>query len=329
MELRELGPDDRADIDRLVDQVNRCASSDTPWAIPETPYRIEMEMRHGFDGEPGRHYLAVDSAGEPCGYGFVFTSDYDNPDLAWTRIVVDPARRRQGLGRELADLVLGVCRSRGRSIIGSDGCDAPELRAAALALGFEQKSQAACRRHFLRELPAGLIEGLYDDAMSRASSYELVLIAGSSPPELVEEIAEVSRAINDAPIDDLDMEDEVYTAARVRAYETAQAAGGWRLYRVLARERRTGELAGHSALVVDAERPHLGAQHDTAVARDHRGHRLGLALKAGMVRWLAQAEPQLETVDTWNAESNDHMVAVNELLGYRVVGRVPQMQRRI
>ena len=47
-----------------------------------------------------------------------------------------------------------------------------------------------------------------------------------------------------------------------------------------------------------------------------------------MLRWLADEEPQLETVDTWNAESNGPMVAVNERLGYRVMGRELQFQRR-
>jgi hypothetical protein len=46
-----------------------------------------------------------------------------------------------------------------------------------------------------------------------------------------------------------------------------------------------------------------------------------MLLKAGMVRWLAEAEPQVQTVDTWNAESNEHMIDVNEALGYRVLGR--------
>jgi hypothetical protein len=68
-------------------------------------------------------------------------------------------------------------------------------------------------------------------------------------------------------------------------------------------------------------------QHDTAVVRDHRGHRLGLLLKSGMNLWLADVEPQLSTVDTWNAESNDHMVAVNERLGYRWMGRALALQR--
>jgi hypothetical protein len=65
------------------------------------------------------------------------------------------------------------------------------------------------------------------------------------------------------------------------------------------------------------------------VVRDHRGHRLGLLLKAGMLLWLAETEPQLESVDTWNAESNDHMIAVNEQLGYRVMGRGLQFQRML
>ena len=47
-----------------------------------------------------------------------------------------------------------------------------------------------------------------------------------------------------------------------------------------------------------------------------------------MLRWLAEIEPQLETLDTWNAESNDHMIGVNERLGYRVMGRELQFQRR-
>jgi hypothetical protein len=38
-------------------------------------------------------------------------------------------------------------------------------------------------------------------------------------------------------------------------------------------------------------------------------------------------EPQLETVDTWNAESNDHMIGVNERLGYEVLGREVEFQR--
>jgi hypothetical protein len=45
-----------------------------------------------------------------------------------------------------------------------------------------------------------------------------------------------------------------------------------------------------------------------------------------MLLWLDEVEPQVETVDTWNAESNRHMIAVNEALGYRAMGRELQFQ---
>ena len=82
-------------------------------------------------------------------------------------------------------------------------------------------------------------------------------------------------------------------------------------------------------VAVDVDAPEHSEQHDTSVVRDQRGHRLGLLLKAEMVLWLAEVEPRLETIDTWNAESNAHMIGVNERLGYHVLGREMQFQRRL
>ena len=48
-----------------------------------------------------------------------------------------------------------------------------------------------------------------------------------------------------------------------------------------------------------------------------------------MMRWLAEVEPQVETIDTWNAESNPHMISVNERLGYQVFAAGAEFQRRL
>lgn len=86
-------------------------------------------------------------------------------------------------------------------------------------------------------------------------------------------------------------------------------------------------MAGHTVVAVEDERPHLGFQNDTEVAPAHRGHRLGLRLKIEMLQRLREIEPQVVRIDTWNAESNGHMVAVNEQLGCFVVGRSVEMQK--
>jgi GNAT superfamily N-acetyltransferase len=328
MELREFGPDDRAAIGTFVAIENAVSAADSPWEHQTTPYRREMVMRHGWDGEVGRHFLA-DVGGRPVGGLVVNTSEYDNLELAWLDVFVHPDHRRRGHGTAALEAAYDVCRAMGRTLVGVGGWESDRTTGFARATGFEQKSQAVNRRQHLRELPPGLAKEVHAGALPHGADYELLRLSGESPDDLLEDLAEVSAAINDAPLDDLEIEDEVYTAERVRAYETAQRLGGHRLYRVVARHRRSGEIAGHTVVAVDTERPTLGHQHDTAVARTHRGHRLGALLKADMVLWLAEVEPQLETVDTWNAESNDHMIGVNERLGYRIVARALEFQRRI
>ena len=162
-----------------------------------------------------------------------------------------------------------------------------------------------------------------------ASAYDLVRREGRTPDHELEAVADMVSAINDAPTDDLDIEDEVFSPERVRDYESAQLGRGRRLFRVVARHRASGQLAGNTVVVVDGERPELGEQHDTSVVRAHRGHRLGLLLKCDMNLWLRELQPQLREIDTWNAESNDHMISVNEALGYRAVGRQLEVQRSI
>jgi hypothetical protein len=71
---------------------------------------------------------------------------------------------------------------------------------------------------------------------------------------------------------------------------------------------------------VTAGQPHLAIQGDTLVLREHRGHRLGLAVKLANVRALQDELPAVTTVRTWNAESNTHMLAVNQAMGFFVTG---------
>ena len=88
-----------------------------------------------------------------------------------------------------------------------------------------------------------------------------------------------------------------------------------------ARHDATGELAGLTEVSVDPADPGWAHQQLTGVTRAHRGHRLGLLVKVAMAEWLKAAEPQVERLQTWNAQSNQYMIAVNEALGYTILGR--------
>ena len=217
----------------------------------------------------------------------------------------------------------------GRSKIGVSGWELPATVAFARRHDFKRAAEEIYRVVRLQELSRSFVDDAYAEAAAFAKDYELLRFEGQTPDELLAAVADITEAINDAPIDDLDIEDEAFPAERVRNYEDATINAGHRLYRVIARHRETGELAGHTVVAVDAETPQLAHQHDTAVVRAHRGHRLGLLVKAELMRWLAVAEPQLESIDTWNAESNKQMIEVNERLGYVRVSRELEFQKRI
>jgi GNAT superfamily N-acetyltransferase len=320
LEIVPLDVDDDRLVRDVVDLVNAVRATDSPWVHPCTVTELQGEVRYGWELDPGRHFVGL-ADGRPAVKGMVMTTEWDNRDLAWVDATVHPDHRRRGLGAEMLAFVVGVAEAAGRTKLGIDSWDAEAPRRFAERFGFTLGSRSINRRQHLEGLSLDQLRSKYDEALPHASSYELLRLSGRTPEELLPAVSEMWVAINDAPLDDLDIEDEVFPPQRIRDYEDATLRRGHRLHRVLARHRATGELAGHTVVAVEEERPWIGHQHDTSVVRAHRGHRLGLLLKAEMNLWLAEAEPQLQTVDTWNAESNDHMIAVNEMLAYRWMGR--------
>jgi GNAT superfamily N-acetyltransferase len=328
VEVRPFGPDEADAVAAYTALTNAWRAVDTPWQRPATVASTDGELRHGWDGEPPEAFLAWDGD-VPVGGAELFASEWDNRHLVWVWLGVHPGHRRRGVGTTLLAAVEERTRELGRSVLGVFGWDSEASRGFAAAHGLELRAQDVCRRQTLAEVDPDRLAALHAEAARRAAAYELVRRTGRTPDDELAALARLTEAINDAPTDDLDMDDEVFPPERVRAYETAQTARAGTIHRVLARHRETGELAGHTVVVVDGHRPGLAGQHDTAVAREHRGHRLGLLLKADMLLWLREAEPQLREIDTGNAETNAHMIAVNEQLGYRVMGRFLFFQRGV
>lgn len=312
-------------LEALVAVNNAAGALDSPWTYPSTVASMEGAVRYGWDLEPGRyHLLYLD--GRPVGSNSIHTSEYDNLDLAWVEVAVVPGARRSGLGSLLWEHAVATANALGRTKLGTDGWDGGPAEAFAHAQGLTRKAQSINRRQHLSEVALEDVRRLHADAAAHADAYEVLRFDGPVPEDLVNDVAVMTAAINDAPLDDLDIEDEKFPPERIRAYERARELRGERFYRVVARHKETGELAGHSVVVLERDRPEFGHQHDTSVVRAHRGHRLGMLLKSEMNLLLAEREPQLVSVDTWNAESNAHMIAVNEALGYRWMGRGLEFQ---
>lgn len=90
-------------------------------------------------------------------------------------------------------------------------------------------------------------------------------------------------------------------------------------------------MAALTQLAVDSAQPAWGFQELTAVARPHRGHRLGLGLgvKVAMLELLAEREPRLTRIITGNTDANEHMIAINAELGFGVLDRWPSWELEV
>ncbi len=326
MDLHQLDLDDAGLVAAAHDALVAADALDVPWVDPQTRRDFVGMLRHGFDGDPPAYLVGVVEGGVVA-VGGVFTSSWDNLDSAWFQLTVHPAHRRRGHGAALLDGLEDLAVVDGRTVLGLDRWASVPAPSWVAERGYVHVYTSVCRRLTLSPDTARLRDAAYDHARAHAADYQLVRVAGPLPDELLAASIAARTAINDAPNEDLHLEDEVFTADRVRGYERAQRERGRRIYQLLALHRATGTGAGHTLAVVDEDQPTVGHQHDTSVVPAHRGHRLGLALKTDMLRWLADAEPALHHVDTFNAQSNAQMIAVNDALGFLPMGRSLSFQR--
>lgn len=328
-------PDPRA-VDGAVAVLEAARAVDTPTLPRSSSSEVMSRWRHGGDGEPSAVAVAwqpppdgAPGSDRVAGVVRLRLPQWSNAHLAAVAVTVDPRCRRQGVGRALWEAALARVRAAGRRLVVGACWGQPASVAFLTGLGFERALDEVMRNQDLTKLDWPALAADYAAAQQRAAGYELLRLPGLMPDELLPALASMSEAINDAPIGALAIEDERFSPARVRAYEQAQLAQGRRLYRVVARERATGELAGHTVVEVSAERPWEADQGDTAVVRAHRGRRLGFLLKIEMLRWLAETEPQLREVDTGNAADNAHMIGINEQLGYEAYATQQEWQRHL
>ena len=318
MRIEQLDPADEKIARACYDVMLAAHEVDEPVEPPMSYGVFALYLREGWEKTPGEVWCAVDDGGSVNGFYRMHLPDLENLDRASGGPVVHPAVRRRGIGREMLRHEGGRAAANGRSLFGSPATAGTAGDAFAQAVGARLDLEEVRRVQHLREIAPGTIASLRASAEKAAAGYSLVSWTGATPDDYCGPLAGVFNAFNDAPRGE-NQEPEFWDAERIRERTTTFIrAGLLRSYSMAAFHDATGEMTAFSAVLVDPEQPQWGYQQLTAVIRAHRGHRLGLLTKTAMLELLASAEPQLEWITTGNAATNEHMIAVNEQLGYKV-----------
>lgn len=285
---------------------------------PDDPGRIAAHVR--FPPPSARQVFAlVEDDGRTVGGVWLFWDPAgDNPHLADFDLIVDPAWRRRGIGTLLLREACEVAEGWGcRTLLSALTSNQIEAAAAfARAWGMEAALVLFASRMLVDRVDRGMLDRWIADAARSAADYDLLAIDGVTPEDLLEDVAEVTVSLNDAPIGTLDVEDETPSVEYFRAFDLGRAAGGSERWALYARHRATGKIVGWSVLRFDPGRPTIAWQRETGVLPDHRGHRLGRWMKAVNLVRMLEERPGVVEVRTENAHGNEHMLAINDALGF-------------
>lgn len=317
--VEPVRPDDHAALQAWFDVVQAVQQADRADDPPPSRTQWIASLTHPQPGHDPRAFLAR-SGDDVVGWFTLWLMTAENLDTAPFELEVHPAHRRRGYGRALLDealrrsVELGRTRAVGEAVSGTPGA---ALLAAAGAKSVLADTQ---RRLDLPSLDGARLDELWADAQLHSTGYSLVHWVGATPDEHLDAIAALeSRMTTDAPFDDLAWEQEVFDAERIRARDAAKDAQGIRSYTTAAVHDATGAVVGYTCLVVPGDVDQAAHQWQTIVLPDHRGHRLGMLLKIANLRYLQKHEPQVRSIDTFNADSNAPMLRVNLALGFEVV----------
>ena len=314
--------DDVAAVRAVYDAYRAGAPVDFPGSPPMSFGVFGGLMVQGWCGEPRENWLACrEPGGALAGAYTLELPDRENRDRAGLSVLVAPGQRRAGLGTVLLRHATARARALGRVRMSAEVIKGTPGDGFARAVGATAEMTEARRTLDVRAIPSGRLGELRAAAKGPAAGYTLLAWAGPAPETCLDAVARLNEAMHDAP-HGAGEEAQSWDADRVRAVGRRAVQQGLRHYSVAAQAEATGELAGLTELSIDPAYPHWGHQELSVVARAHRGHRLGLLLKVAMLELLAEREPQLETIETFNAETNAHMVGINETLGFQVTGRL-------
>ncbi|HTJ71974.1 MAG TPA: hypothetical protein VL551_30820 [Actinospica sp.] len=288
--------------------------------MPDLPPGGEIRLRHwctaGYTGEVVVFGVFADEqATEAYGMSVCGYSTKNNLDLTWADVNVTAEGRELGAETALFEALLRLNLELGRK---------------RLAIGMPQTMVPApfVEEYDGRLTDTAIMSTLDLDTIDRAQfeawaepsakneQYTLVGWTGRCPDELAESFCSAMDAMADQPLGEFEYTFDKYSVDRLRWNEAEIDRLGARRY-VQAALDPDGNVAAFNMIGTYPDEPTSSEIWDTGVVRGHRGHGLGLRVKAAANLWLLEDRPSTRMIRTYNNNENHWMLAVNRTMGYR------------
>lgn len=250
--------------------------------------------------------------------------------------IVHPSCRGRGIGATMYDHVCSRAQRHNRGKLSTTALASLDSQGEVLdgpGIRFcQQRGLSQVLSNIRRQIDMDTVSPqhlaqLRSNCEESGSAYRLVTWMDTADEQYAADLAYLQgRMATDSPRENLDWEATPQDVRRWRGVETMALRRKRTTYYAAAVHRESDRLVAWTSIMFNKHQREHAMQQTTIVDPQHRGHRLGMAIKVTNIEAVRRNEPALRYIHSENAASNRHMVAINDALGFEPFGAAVTFQ---
>ena len=271
-------------------------------------------------------WLVQTSDGTPIAAGYCWSNSAGDDRVMECDVLVRRDRRREGIGSRLMALICEETVTDRRSLLTWSTFDAvPAADGFSRSLGAHVARVNRESELALSDVDWAMVERWASAERPRELGYSLEMVDGAFPEHLRADAVTFHHIMQTAPRDDLDVGDIMIDTEFVAELDRALGDSGRSRWTVFVRDP-AGACVGGTEITFEPGTPSTVFQQNTGIDPTHRGIGLAKWAKAAMLERIRHERPDVRRVRTGNAFSNAPMLAINDVLGFKVVSTRTEWQ---
>jgi len=333
MDVRLIDPHDDGLLTRWHEITEVATKHARPWVSVPTLESDRSRFREEIPFDRAEAVAAFEGD-HMIGAGYVVINQLGNRDKAWGSVAVEPHLRRRGIGSAVLALLVERARAAGAGYLFLQTSYPFEERETHPYRRFAEANRFALdldeiHRVLPLPVPEEDLERLASEARARHEGYRIETWLYDVPERYLDSWLEVHNLLAvDAPAGVIPWDEDRMDAPTYEKERDLLRGLGRAFYTTVAISPDEQVVAFSDLVLQDGGSTRV-SQWGTLVRRDHRGHRLGTAVKVANLAEVQRRHPERTEVHTTNAETNAAMVGINETLGFRAVAVHPGFYRKL